>query len=162
MERVNIVDKGLDFKWGLQERYTTDMVVIHHTGEPDIDASAEQINQWHKNNGWAGIGYHYVIRKDGTVEQGRPAWAVGAHAQGENYHTIGVHLSGDFMHAQPTDAQIESTAMLLANICTDYGIDSDRQHIVGHCDLMPTDCLGDNLYDQLETVIGKANWYANQ
>ena len=162
MERANIVDTGLKFNGELSQRATTDMVVIHHTGEADIDASAEQINEWHKNNGWAGIGYHFVIRKDGTIEQGRPVDTVGAHAYGENSHTVGVHLSGDFMQAQPTTAQIESAAMLFANICTDYSIVIDRAHIVGHRDLMSTDCPGDNLYNQLDTIIGKANFYAAQ
>lgn len=162
MERVNIVETDLDFNGSFQKRFTTDMVVIHHTGGSDLDASAEEINQWHKNNGWTGIGYHYVIRKDGTIERGRPEWAIGAHAQGENYHTIGIHLSGDFMQAEPTDAQIESVSMLLANICSDYDIPMDRKHIVGHCDLMSTDCPGTNLYNKLDTVIGKTNWYAEQ
>lgn len=162
MERVNIVDTGLKFNGELSQRATTDMVVIHHTGEADIDASAEQINEWHKNNGWVGIGYHFVIRKDGTIEQGRPVDTIGAHAYGENSHTIGVHLSGDFMQAQPTTAQIESAAMLLSNICTDYSIPIDRAHIVGHRDLMSTDCPGDTLYNQLDTIIGKANFYAAQ
>jgi hypothetical protein len=47
-----------------------------------MDASAEQIHGWHLGNGWAGIGYHYVIRKDGTIERGRPEWAIGSHAYG--------------------------------------------------------------------------------
>ena len=101
MERVNIVETDLEFNNDLTQRTTTDMVVIHHTGEADIDASAEQINEWHKKNGWAGIGYHFVIRKDGTIERGRPVDTIGAHAYGENSHTIGVHLSGDFMQGQP-------------------------------------------------------------
>lgn len=162
MERVNIKDYHLHFNGGLSDRETTDMIVLHHTGGADIDASAEEIDQWHKNNGWAGIGYHYVIRKDGTIEKGRPHWTIGAHAYGENWHTIGIHLSGDFSEAEPTDAQIESTAMLLANLCMDYGLPMDGEHIVGHRDLMSTDCPGDNLYREIPTIIGKANWYANQ
>ena len=162
MERVNVKDTDLYFNDGLIYRETTDMIVLHHTGGADIDASAEEIDQWHKNDGWVGIGYHYVIRKDGTIEKGRPDWAVGAHAYGENWHTIGIHLSGDFSVAEPTEAQIESTAMLLANLCTDYGLPIDEDHIVGHRDLMSTDCPGDNLYNEISTIIGKANWYANQ
>ena len=162
MERVSIKENKFNFRNGLTERKVTDMIVIHHTGGADIDASAEQIDGWHKNNGWSGIGYHFVIRKDGTIERGRPEWAVGAHAYGENWHTIGIHLSGDFSVAEPTDAQIESTAMLLANLCVDYGLPIDKDHIVGHRDLMSTDCPGDNLYNEISTIIGKANWYANQ
>ena len=162
MEIVNVKDTHLHFNGTLSTRKTTDMIVLHHTGGADIDASAEEIDQWHKNNGWAGIGYHYVIRKDGTIEKGRPDWTVGAHAYGENWHTIGIHLSGDFSVAEPTEAQIESTAMLLANLCADYGLPIDEDHIVGHRDLMSTDCPGDNLYGEIPTIIGKANWYANQ
>jgi N-acetyl-anhydromuramyl-L-alanine amidase AmpD len=163
MERANVIDTGLEFVRDLETRYKTDMIVIHHTGRNDIDASAQQIHGWHINQqGWAGIGYHYVIRKNGTIEQGRPHWTVGAHAYGENSHTIGIHLSGDFMEAKPTGDQIESVAMLLANLCTDYGLPIDREHIVGHRDLMATSCPGDNLYNMLDLIIGKAIYYAVQ
>ncbi len=160
MERVDIKETNLCFG-SLSQRDTTDMIVLHHTGENDIDASAEQIHGWHLSNGWSGIGYHFVIRKDGTVERGRPEWAVGSHAQGENSHTIGIHLSGDFMQGQPTSAQIEKCAMLIANLSEDYNIPIDRDHVVGHGELMATSCPGTNLQALLDdgTITGKANWY---
>ena len=95
MERVNIKETNLRFG-ELSKRTKTNMIVIHHTGQADIDASAADIHGWHQNQGWSGIGYHFVIRKDGTVERGRPVWAIGAHAQGDNAHTVGILLSGDF------------------------------------------------------------------
>lgn len=46
----------------LLKRDRTDLIVIHHTGNPvDDDLSAEQIHASHQEQGWAGIGYHYVI-----------------------------------------------------------------------------------------------------
>lgn len=160
---IDVVETNLDFT-SLSERSYTDMIVIHHTGSPDMDASAEQIHQWHLGNGWAGIGYHYVIRKDGTIERGRPEWAIGSHAYGENSHTIGIHLSGDFSAVEPTEEQIEKCAMLVADICDRYGIPFDRAHIVGHGELMATDCPGTNLQALLNdgTIVGKAVWYYNQ
>lgn len=160
MKRAEIIETDLDFS-SLTERDVTDMIVIHHTGCNDIDASAEQIHGWHINNGWAGIGYHFVIRKDGTIERGRPEWAVGSHAYGENSHTIGIHLSGDFTQAYPTTEQVEKCALLIANLCEDYGIPTDREHIVGHGELMSTDCPGENLQALLDdgTLTGKANYY---
>lgn len=161
---VDIVETSLDFEY-LSERSYTDMIIIHHTGDSDIDASAEQIHDWHLNNpGWAGIGYHYVIRKDGTIERGRPEWAIGSHAFGENSHTIGIHLSGDFEQAEPTQEQIEKCAILIADICDRYGIPIDRRHIVGHGELMSTSCPGRNLQSLLDdaTITGKAVWYYNQ
>ena len=165
MERVNIVDKFLYYDYNrLQNRSSTDGIVIHHTGNgEDCDPDAVEINKWHQAQGWTCIGYHYVIRKDGTVEQGRPHWTIGAHCEGDNYHTIGIHFSGDFMEdRQPTEAQLISGAQLIANICTDYGIPIDSDHIKGHRDYMATSCPGDNLYDKLPEIIGNANFYANQ
>lgn len=164
MERVSLVDTGLNYDYGkLENRKVTDMIVIHHTGnDEDDNLSAKRINEIHQGNGWACIGYHYVIRKNGTIEIGRPHWTVGAHAYGENYHTIGIHLCGNFNLADPTPAQIESAAMLLANVCTDYGLSIDNQHIVGHRDLMSTACPGNNLYNQLQTIIGKSVFYQQQ
>jgi N-acetylmuramoyl-L-alanine amidase len=160
MQRVNIKDTELSFG-ELSNRMATDQIVIHHTGNPyDDDLSAEEIHASHRAQGWAGIGYHYVVRKDGTVEAGRPHWTVGAHAHGENYHTIGVHVCGNFEEAEPTDEQIESIAMLIATVCDDYGLPIDAQHIVGHRDLMATACPGANLYARMSDIIGKANWYA--
>ena len=160
---IDIKETNLNFN-SLSERSYTDMVVIHHTGSPDMDASAEQIHGWHKSNGWAGIGYHYVIRKDGTIERGRPEWAIGSHAYGENSHTIGIHLSGDFEQAKPTGEQIEKLAMLLADICSRYGIAINRGNIVGHGELMATSCPGDNLQALLDNgiITGKAAWYYNR
>ncbi|MBR6012517.1 MAG: N-acetylmuramoyl-L-alanine amidase [Selenomonadaceae bacterium] len=159
MIQAKIVEKTFDFRYSLDERSYTDMIVVHHTGCNDIDASAEQIHDWHLNNEWSGIGYHFVIRKNGTIERGRPVDTIGSHAYGENSHSIGIHLSGDFEQAYPTQAQIESAALLIANLCEKYNIPVDRTHIVGHRDLMATDCPGKNLYAELETIIGKANWY---
>ena len=160
---IDIKETNLDFS-SLSERSYTDQIVIHHTGGNDIDASAEQIHGWHLKNGWAGIGYHYVIRKDGTIERGRPEWAIGSHAYGENSHTIGIHLSGDFEQAQPTSQQIEKCAMLIADIADRYGLPINRETVVGHGELMSTDCPGMNLQALLDdgTITGKAVWYYNQ
>lgn len=80
MQKANIIETNLEFG-KLYARECTDMLVIHHTGNAvDDDMSARQIHRSHKNNGWTGIGYHYVVRKDGSIERGRPHWSVGAHA----------------------------------------------------------------------------------
>ena len=161
MERVNIIETKLRFTNPLSERYSTDLIVLHHTGSGvDLDVSAAEIHRWHISAGYSGIGYHFIIRKNGVIERGRPIWATGAHAYGENYHTIGIHLSGTFSgNTHPTPEQIEMAAMLIANICADYSIPLDRKHIVGHGELMATDCPGKNLQSRLYMVVGKANWY---
>ena len=162
MERVNIIDTNLVYKFNdLIERERTDFIVIHHVADADNgDMSSKAINDLHiKENHWIAIGYHFVIRKDGTIEKGRPVWSNGAHAQGYNTESIGICLSGNFDIGNPTNQQIESLAMLLANLCADYNIPIDRKHILGHRELNNTNCPGDNLYDKLDTIVGKANFY---
>jgi len=163
MYKPKMKNYKLDFR-NLTDRDKTDQLVIHHTGDDtDDNLSAEDIHKIHLANGWAGIGYHYVIRKDGTIEIGRPVDCIGAHAEGENNHTIGIHLSGNFEIGEPTDAQIESTATLIAWLCQEYDIDINSNNVVGHKDLPApageTACPGKNLYSQLETIRGKAMWY---
>lgn len=163
-DEPKIIDTGLEWDDDeLTEREDTDMIVIHHTGGTDIDASAEQIDGWHKNQDWVGIGYHFVIRKNGTIERGRPEWAVGSHAYGENWHTLGIHLSGAMDKVQPTDAQIESCAHLVAYLCDEYEIPIDREHIVGHREVNDdTSCPGENLFAKMDLIVSKAAWYAKQ
>jgi hypothetical protein len=149
-----------DFEFSsLQNRETTDAIVIHHVGNTNRDVSAAEIDQWHKNNGWAGIGYHFVIRKDGTIERGRPMDMLGAHCYGENWHTIGVNIVGEFDGHEPEPEQMVSAAKLLAALCRYYGIAPDRKHIVGHRDFNATACPGQNLYDKLPRLVTMTRKY---
>lgn len=155
----NIKKYDLEFL-SLYARDDTDMVVVHHTGNPwDDDLSAEDIHRSHQAQGWSGCGYHYIVRKNGQIEQGRPEWAIGSHALGENWHTIGIHVCGNFEIAVPTDAQIESLAYLIGWICEKYDIIPNSDHVVGHRDLMATACPGEELYNMMQTIRGKSIWY---
>ena len=59
-----------------------------------MDIGVKEIDQWHRANGWLKIGYHFVIRRDGTVEVGRDIDEAGAHASGYNNRSIGICLVG--------------------------------------------------------------------
>ena len=71
-------------------------IVVHCAAtKPDADIGAAEIRKWHiQGNGWRDIGYHYVIRRNGRVESGRPLEQVGAHVAGHNADSIGVCLVG--------------------------------------------------------------------
>ena len=146
--RVRIVETNLRFR-PMETRSRTDAIVIHHIGGSNQDVSAATVHSWHLANGWCGIGYHYLIRKDGTVERGRPRNAVGAHCYQENNHTVGVNIVGNFENAWPTNAQMRSAALLLADLCRLYRIRPNDRTLVGHRDLSSTLCPGQNLYDML-------------
>lgn len=73
-----------------------DTIVIHCSATPegrDIDAAT--IKTWHVDgNGWKDIGYHFVVRLNGAVEQGRPLDQIGAHVEGHNTGSIGICYVG--------------------------------------------------------------------
>lgn len=71
-------------------------LVVHCSASPnDEDVSASHIHSMHLGFGWHGIGYHRVIRRDGSVEMGRPEYWVGAHVYGHNQESLGVCLIGN-------------------------------------------------------------------
>ena len=137
-------------------RPTTEVIVIHHAGFPDgdKDSSAEDIHKFHRDvNGWAGIGYHYVIRKDGTIEQGRRPNMIGAHAYGHNKNSVGICVAGNFNVAKPPRVQMDSLKLLTAWLCQRYKLNPMRKGvIVGHRDCNDTACPGDNLYRKLDEI----------
>lgn len=139
-----------------EERKLTEMIVIHHAGFPDADkdSSAEEIHKFHQEvNGWAGIGYHYVIRKDGTIEQGRKPLAVGAHAYHHNKNSVGICVAGNFDLGKPNHKQMDSLKLLTAWLCQKYELNPmKRGVIVGHRNLNDTDCPGKNLYSKLDEI----------
>ena len=139
-----------------EERPTTEVIVIHHAGFPDADkdSSAEEIHKFHQEvNHWAGIGYHYVIRKDGTIEQGRRPKAVGAHAYKHNKNSVGICVAGNFEIGKPLPVQMDSLKLLTSWLCQKYKLDPmGKGVIVGHRNLNDTDCPGKNLYSRLDEL----------
>lgn len=137
-------------------RPSTEMIVVHHAGFPDgdKDSSAEEIHKFHQEvNGWAGIGYHYVIRKDGRIEQGRRPQMVGAHALHHNKNSVGICVAGNFDVAKIQSAQMDSLKLLTAWLCQRYKLNPMAKGvIVGHRDLNDTACPGKNLYPKLDEL----------
>ena len=103
-----------------------DEIIIHCTATKEgVDVDAKTIDKWHKQRGWKGIGYHYVIKLDGTVEKGRNDEEVGAHCTNHNANSIGiVYVGGLDNNGKPKDtrtgAQKESMWNLLRILLIKY------------------------------------------
>lgn len=70
-------------------------IVIHGSWTtPEQDIGVEDIREWHLDRGFSDIGYHYVIRRDGELEEGRSVENQGAHVYGRNDYTLGICLVG--------------------------------------------------------------------
>nr|WP_250808748.1 N-acetylmuramoyl-L-alanine amidase [Neorhizobium tomejilense] len=76
-------------------RKSTAYLVVHCSAtQPKSDIGAKEIRQWHREKGWIDIGYHFVIRRDGRIEVGRPENTVGAHVENYNSASIGICMVG--------------------------------------------------------------------
>ena len=71
-------------------------LIIHCSATPQgRDIGAAEIRQMHVQiNGWSDIGYHYVIRLDGSIEKGRDDNITGAHCMGQNTGSLGICYIG--------------------------------------------------------------------
>ena len=83
-------------KYKLRKLEDINEIILHCSANgPDSKIGAKEIRDYHvKQRGWLDIGYHYVIKRDGTVEEGRPLTAVGAHCTNHNQRSIGICLVG--------------------------------------------------------------------
>jgi len=72
-----------------------DKLIIHCSATPPhLKVGAKEIDNWHKMRGWSGIGYHFVIRRNGEIEYGRSINKTGAHVKRHNRGSVGVCLVG--------------------------------------------------------------------
>jgi hypothetical protein len=105
----------------MKVRTETNKIILHHT-LTTCDVGVKQIREWHKARGWDDIGYHYVIRKDGSIEEGRELKYEGAHAKGRNADSIGIALAGDFSKQIPLPAQLEALDALISSLSILYDL----------------------------------------
>jgi len=104
-------------------------IVVHHSDSPEW-TKLEDIDRWHKEKGWDGVGYHFVIEADGTVRKARPLSNVGAHAksgkaQSRNSSHIGICLVGK---EKFNPEQLRSLERLLYWLSQAYNIESVERH----------------------------------
>ena len=134
------------YSWAYKpgSRSTSTHLILHHAAAAGV--SAETIHNWHLGNGWAGIAYHYYVRRDGSVYRGRPESWLGGHTTNWNYCSIGICFEGNFDVEIMPEAQRRAGAELVADIRSRYpGI------IVGkHKSYNATACPGANFpYDDI-------------
>ena len=129
---------------------TIDTIIIHHrAGTGDV----QSIHTQHRAQGWWGIGYHYYIRRDGSIWKGRPEEFCGSHAgasSGYNTHSIGICFEGNLDKDQMTDEQVASGRELIADIKARRPITK----ILRHKDVAATSCPGKNC--RFDELIGTA------
>jgi len=96
-----------------------DKVILHCSASDNCDQTAAMIDSWHKERGFAKIGYHYFIRSSGMLEKGREDEEVGAHCEGYNATSIGICMAGLYVH-NFTTAQFATLTALLKDLRLRY------------------------------------------
>lgn len=135
---MNIIEKTYSLNGGLSTRSKTTRIILHHAAE--VTCTADQVDSWHKGNGWTCIGYHFFVRKDGSIYRGRKEDTVGAHAYGHNNDSIGICAEGNFEIETMPNAQKESLKELVSYLKNKYSISKVQKHN----DLGNTACPGKN------------------
>jgi hypothetical protein len=101
------------------------------------DIGVEEITEWHQARGYRTIGYHLVIRRDGTVQPGRDINIRGAHVKGYNTSNIGICLIGGVDDdGKPennfTNEQWLTLWYVISELMRRYGI--ELENVKGHRD----------------------------
>ena len=123
-------------------RQSTDTIVIHCAAtKPTMDVGVEEITDWHKQRGFDTIGYHYVIRRSGQIEEGRSDELQGAHAVRVNGTSIGICLVGGLntrgLHAPDYTAQQQDALFVLIKTLK---LTYKDANVVGHSTLDGVEC----------------------
>ena len=145
----------------------THLIVHHSAGTNTAESWAAVVRSiwdFHVNfNGWADIGYNWLVDPNGVIYEGRGDDILGAHFCGSNTNTMGVCVLGDFTAIQPAPEALSSLQKLLAWKTCDIGADplgfsfhsssaAMLAHISGHRDGCATACPGDQFYPLLPVV----------
>lgn len=90
---------------GMTTKRMINKIIIHCAATyPGQDVGAYEIRRWHLERGYNDIGYHYVIRRDGEIDLGRPLDKAGAHTKGYNSNSVGICLVGGIQDGKGGDA----------------------------------------------------------
>ena len=140
---MNIIETNLKFNQKLSNREQTRYIILHHrAGNGDIMS----IHTQHTNQNFGGVGYHYYVRKDGSIFRGRPERAIGAHCSNHNSNSVGICFEGNFETEIMCEDQKKAGAELVKYLKDIY----KSATLVRHKDMKATACPGKNFpYDEI-------------
>ena len=114
-----------------------DLIVIHCSATRATQRyTVDDCRRDHRARGFADIGYHYYITRNGVVHRGRPLHTEGAHAEGYNRYSIGICYEGGLnAHSQPADTRTPEQKLTLQRLLERLKKDYPDAQVVGHRDL---------------------------
>lgn len=149
---------GNSFTWSwIRPLSQVKYLVIHHTAGPDTQ-TPDEIARYHiQSNGWGGVGYHFIISKNGTTYYVGDLSTARAHVKNYNHLALGICLVGTFMNGKkPTTEQLNSAHELCFRLLfqTPELINANGwEDLVGHQQLQATACPGDTWNSYRQQII---------
>ena len=115
------------------------LLIIHCSATlPGQRVTVQDIDRWHRQQGFSCIGYHFYITVDGTIWTGRPLSQIGAHCKGYNTHSIGICYEGGLdEEGRPQDTRTLMQKAALVALINKLRESYPTADVVGHCDLNP-------------------------
>lgn len=114
-------------------RKITEIIIHCSATREGQDIKAADIDRWHRQKGWDGCGYHFVIDLDGTIEIGRPIEKVGAHTSGHNANSVGIcYVGGLNKDGKATDTRTPQQRQALLSLATTLVWMFPDAHFHGH------------------------------
>ena len=115
------------YKCTTHARASTDFIVVHCSAtQAKADIGATYLDRLHRGQGWQCIGYHFVIRRNGSIEEGREEHKVGSHVKNHNANSVGICMVGGVAadgktpENNFTPEQFDSLKSLVARLKTKY------------------------------------------
>ena len=123
-------------------RKITDIIIHCSATAEGKSFTVADIDRWHRQRGFAQIGYHYVIYLDGTIHKGRPIELIGAHCQGHNSHSVGICYIGGLAKdgKTPKDTRTPEQKAALLKLLKELKSEFTSAKIHGHRDFSAKAC----------------------
>jgi len=111
------------------------LIILHCSAvKPQQVSGFREIDRWHRQRGFKnGCGYHYIVRRDGSIENGRPLEMVGAHCQNHNQHSIGICYEGGLdANGKPADTRTDAQKTAIRQLIERLHKQFPKALVTGH------------------------------
>ena len=130
-------------------------IIIHCSATPSGRAvTINEIDAWHKQRGFACIGYHYVIGINGEIWKGRDEQRIGAHCLNHNKHSIGVCYIGGLSSKDytPKDTRTDMQKAALIKLLRELKVKYPNTTIHGHNEFAAKECPCFNANNEYKNI----------
>ena len=138
----------------LESTRDINLIVLHCADSySSMDIDVEVVTQWHLARGFNTIGYHFFIKRDGTIETGRDIDIPGAHAYGYNANSVGIcYAGGKGDDGNPEDNRTDAQKKALAALLINLEVEHPMVEVKGHNELSSKSCPAYDVQEDLKLL----------